>query len=104
MKKFIMSLLFLALVACTPSSTEELKSTRVDTTFQMHVIVVQPEQITQVCSTLGVEYKANGCSKFDLDKKICTIYVMPQRFVQDEERLVIIGHETWHCVFGKWHQ
>ena len=96
------------LAACTPQSNEstgsgKLKQTRKDYTFTMNVVIVPENKITETCTKLGVQYDANGCAKFDLDKKECTIYVMPQRYPEDRDRLVIIGHETWHCVYGRWH-
>lgn len=94
------------LSACSPNEVDgsaSLKQTRDDKIFTMTVELVSPSEITQFCSKLGVSYDANGCSSFNLDTKHCTIYVMPQRFTEDKERLTIIGHETWHCRFGRWH-
>ena len=105
MKKLVL-IAAVALAACTPQSDEsreKLKQTREDYSFTMNVVIVSENKITETCSKLGVKYEANGCAKFDLDKKECTIYVMPQRFSEDKERLIIIGHETWHCVYGRWH-
>lgn len=103
MKKILYTFAFL-LAACSPQANNtELKKTREDYTFTMNVVIVPEDKITETCTKLGVNYQANGCAKFDLDKKECTIYVMPQRYSQDKERLEIIGHETWHCVYGRWH-
>ena len=107
MKK-LLAIAVVLLAACSPSSnetagTEKLKQTREDYSFKMNVVIVPANKITETCTKLGVQYEANGCAKFDLDKKECTIYVMPQRFSEDKERLIIIGHETWHCVYGRWH-
>lgn len=92
------------MVACGPNGSEQpLKQTRDDQTFTMNVQIVPESRIEQKCSDLGVKYEANGCAAFDIVTKVCTIYVMPQRYQQDTERLTIIGHETWHCRYGQWH-
>lgn len=101
MKAFLALLVFL--VGCDVRQNEELLQTRDDKTFTMTVELVSPEQIRSKCDALGVQYEANGCTAFNLDTKHCTIYVMPQRYAHDDERLTVIGHETWHCRFGKWH-
>lgn len=93
----------IALVSCSKQDTTPLKQTRDDKTFTMIMEIVPQQKMTELCTKLGVQYEANGCASFNLDTKVCTIYVMPQRFQQDEERLAIIGHETWHCRYGKWH-
>jgi hypothetical protein len=106
--KFLIALLsILALSSCNNQtvygSREKLKHTRDDKTFTMTVELIDADKITEHCSNLGVPYEANGCTAFNLDTKHCTIYVSGQRFTHDEERLTIIGHETWHCRFGEWH-
>jgi hypothetical protein len=105
MKDYLaVSLTAVLLAACNPSSSElPLKHTRDDKTFTMNVEIVADSQIEQKCSDLGVKYEANGCAAFDTVTKVCTIYVMGQRFQQDDDRLIIIGHETWHCRYGQWH-
>lgn len=85
------------------SDSKKLEQTRDNPTFTMTVELVPPDQITKKCRDLGVEYEANGCAAYNLDTNHCTIYVMPQRHAHDEERLALIGHETWHCRFGRWH-
>lgn len=102
MKKIALAICSVLLVSCTPQE-EKLKQTREDYSFTMNVEIVDEKDITRVCTELGVQYEANGCAKFDLDKKECTIYVMPQRYENDARRLELIGHETWHCVYGRWH-
>ena len=102
MKKYLLFPILFGLLSCTPSD-KPLKSTREDYSFEMNVVIVPANQITETCTRLGVQYEANGCASFDLDKKVCTIYVMPQRYENDSERLALIGHETWHCVYGRWH-
>ncbi len=89
------------LTACTRQ--EPLLAPRTNFTFQTTVHVVEEGKIRAQCAALGAEYEANGCTAYNLDRNTCDIYVMPQRFQQDEERLVIIGHELWHCMHGKWH-
>ena len=85
------------------SSPEKLKQTRNDETFTMTIKLMDADKLQEHCSKLGVPYEANGCSAFNLDTKHCTVYVAPQRFSQDEEHLVVLGHEAWHCRFGRWH-
>lgn len=89
------------LTSCTKQAS--LLETRNDMTFQTIVHVIDERQIKDKCASLGVEYDANGCSSFNLDTRTCEIYIMPQRYQQDDERLVIMGHELWHCMHGKWH-
>lgn len=106
--KYLIALIPAALFAffafgCDNVSQTALKQTRDDESFTMKVNLVSENKIEETCKALGVEYEANGCATFNLDTKVCNIYVMPQRYQQDEERLVIIGHETWHCRFGVWH-
>ena len=97
-----------ALVGCNKlevaGSGETIKPTRDDRTFTMTVETIPAEQITQHCAKLGVSYDANGCSAFNLDTKHCTIYVVPPRGLDDTDRFSVVGHETWHCRFGEWHQ
>lgn len=105
MKKFVGVLLAAVaatLIACG-GSEPALKQTRDDQTFQMVVNIVPEDKITDTCTKLGVQYEANGCAAFNLDTKVCNIYVMPQRYQQDVDRLTIIGHEVWHCRYGVWH-
>ena len=102
----ILASAILAISACdqAPSYGEKIVPTRDDKTFTMTVETVPESRITEQCATLGVKYEANGCAAFDLDKKHCTIYVVEPRGLDDMERLSVIGHETWHCRFGQWHQ
>lgn len=97
--------LFLAipLLASCFDVQEPLKSTRDDKTFTMTIELVDLSEVTEICSKLGVPYDANGCAAFDLDTKHCTVYVPPLRHAADSERMEILGHEAWHCRFGKWH-
>lgn len=92
--------LTLAMTGCT--TTESYTPTRNDTNITVSVNYLSPEAVTKACAMLGVKDK-NGCSAFNLDTKRCTIYVSPQRFAHDTERLAIIGHELDHCVRGRWH-
>jgi hypothetical protein len=103
MKKLIAMLVCLGLMSCGGNTEKPLKQTRDDKQFTMVVEIVQPQDINEKCNSLGSLGDVNGCAAFNLDTKVCTIYVMPQRFQQDEERLIIIGHETMHCRYGQWH-
>lgn len=103
MKNYIKAVvLAIALVSCT-EHTEEYTPTRNDKTFTMVVNYMQPEEVATTCKALGLE-EVNGCAKFNLDTFVCNIYVAPQRYANDSERLEIIGHETDHCVHGRWHK
>lgn len=93
-----------ALASCDRFSQQPLTQTRDTKTFTMTVEVVPENQITEVCEKQGLDFKANGCAVYVPETNHCTIYVMPQRFVRDQERLTLIGHETWHCRFGQWHE
>lgn len=70
----------------------------------MTVEVIPEHKITEHCSNLGVTYDANGCTAYNLDTNSCTIYVVEPRSVDDTDRFAVIGHETWHCRYGRWHQ
>lgn len=100
--------LCLSLVACDKRQSlgfrEPLKQTRDDKTFTMTLELVSDDRIVELCTSLGTKYKANGCTVFNLTTKHCTVYVAPQRFSLDEDRLAILGHEVWHCRFGEWHE
>lgn len=98
--KTIILLSALALSAC--ATTEPYTPTRNDRNFTVSVNYLPPSEVTKACALLGTENK-NGCAAFNLDTKHCTIYVSPQRFAHDEERLAVIGHELDHCVHGRWH-
>ena len=87
----------------SPSFGEKIVPTRNDLNFSMTVEIVPSEKITDVCHKLGVSYDANGCASFDLDNKHCTIYVVEPRGLDDKDRFSVVGHETWHCAFGRWH-
>lgn len=102
----VFSVLFLA--SCDNgqgfSFKEKLEQTQDVKTFMMTIELVDADKINKFCSDLGVQYESNGCAAFNLDTNHCTVYVAPQRFANDSERLEILGHEAWHCRFGKWHQ
>lgn len=103
MKKLLAILSLALLASCGGESKSDLKQTRDDPYFLAEVVLIPAERIVEHCSNLGVKYEANGCTAFYPDQKRCIIYVMPQRFTEDKERLQIIGHELWHCRFGEWH-
>jgi hypothetical protein len=89
---------------CTSSwGTEPLKQTRDDASFTLVMEVVPASKITARCKLLGAGEGRNACTIFNLETKVCMIYVSPQRFQFDDERLALIGHEVWHCRFGVWH-
>jgi hypothetical protein len=98
----VIGLLSLLLAACGGES-EPLRQTRDDREFTVSMHIVDERDIAKTCADLGVLYEANGCAAFNLDTKHCDVYVMPQRFAHDGERLETIGHELWHCRFGRWH-
>jgi hypothetical protein len=102
MKRLAILLSFLALSACD-NSPKPLMHTRDDPNFTTEIVIVPDNKITETCNKLGVQYEANGCNAFYPVEKKCVIYVMPQRFMYDEQRLSIIGHELWHCRYGEWH-
>ena len=102
MKKIISFLALFGLVSCN-DGTRALKQTWEMDEFTTKVVLVREDRIQEVCSNLGVPYDANGCGAIDVSKKKCTIYVMPQRYQEDAQRLQIIGHEIWHCMYGQWH-
>lgn len=103
MKRLAILLSFLALAGCGDNKPTPLKQTRDDPNFTTEVVIVPENKINQLCTDLGVQYEANGCSAFYMPARKCIIYVMPQRFMYDKERLEIIGHELWHCRYGEWH-
>lgn len=85
-------------------SPERVVPTRDDRTFTMTIEVVPEDRINDRCHALGVMYEANGCASFNLITKSCTIYVVAPKTVDDVDHFAVIGHETWHCRFGEWHQ
>lgn len=100
----LMSLLFLSACDKIVSIENKIQQTRDIETFMLTVKITDETKIKQVCSDLGVQYEANGCATYNFDTNHCVIYVMPQRYTEDSQRLEIIGHELWHCRFGQWHQ
>jgi len=103
MKKLLSLCILLSLVACSKLETNEIKPTRDQEQFTMIVKIIPNENITEFCTNLGVQYDSNGCASYNLDTNECTIYVVKPRHTEDLERFAVIGHETWHCRFGKWH-
>ena len=90
--------------SCSKINNEPIVPTRDQEQFTMIVKIIPNDDITEFCNKLGVGYDANGCASYNLDTNECTIYVVTPRHVDDTERFAVIGHETWHCRFGKWHQ
>lgn len=103
MRAFIALCLCFILVSCGDADRVPLKQTRDVDKFTTQIVNVDSGQIANVCTKLGVPYEANGCTAYYPDKNHCVIYIMPQRFMHDAERLALIGHELWHCRYGKWH-
>lgn len=104
MKYIILFLSLMFITSCSENAgTEKIKPTRFDRSFTMTVNFLPNDKIKDFCTELGVSYEANGCTAFDLEKKHCNIYVVEPRYVQDSERMTVIGHETLHCVYGKYH-
>jgi hypothetical protein len=106
MKYFLLPFL-IALAGCgevANTFSEKIVPTWDEKTFTMTVNIVPEKEITDFCTNLGVKYDANGCSSFNSQTKECVIYVVEPRHVDDTERFSVIGHETWHCRFGEWHQ
>jgi hypothetical protein len=102
--KLNLLLVLVLLAGCDRLAVEPITPTRDDRTFTLTVDVIPEDEIVKHCSRLGVKYDANGCAAFNHDTKHCTIYVVAPRHVDDAERFSVIGHETWHCRFGEWHQ
>jgi hypothetical protein len=104
-KLLLLHLLVIGLAACDQLNVnEQIKPTRDDATFTMTVEAMSADKITEHCSALGVQYDANGCAAFNLDTKHCTIYVVAPKHANDTEQFAVIGHETWHCRYGAWHE
>lgn len=104
MKTLLTILAAVALVGCGDNQKQlPLKQTRDDPKFSVELHIVPEDKIKQQCEALGVEYTADGCNAFNTETKTCVIYVMPQRYQEDAQRLQIIGHEIWHCRYGAWH-
>jgi hypothetical protein len=99
--------LSLALSACNQdASGPALKQTRDTPEFTVKLNLLEPAALNEKCQSLGLSKSNdyNGCNAFDTVTKVCTIYVAPQRYQQDNERLTPLGHEVWHCRFGAWHE
>jgi hypothetical protein len=103
MKKLLAIAALALLASCGDSNNQPLKQTRDDPKFSVELVIVPEHSIKKTCADLGVQYEANGCTAFHTPANHCVIYVMPQRFMHDEQRLSIIGHELWHCRYGEWH-
>lgn len=102
MKKYLLALFLLT--GCDAVNKEPLKQTKDDQVFTVDLRVIPEIAVTELCTKLGVKYNANGCNSFNHTTKVCTIYVAAPRYVEDADRLAIIGHELWHCRFGEYHE
>jgi hypothetical protein len=65
-----------------------------------------PEKLRKECENLGLKAKKGmiiaACASFNLEKKICKIYALNPKTLNDE-RTTLLGHETKHCFDGKYH-
>lgn len=97
--------LIFSVASCSESAHQEkITPTRNDKSFTMTVNFIPNDEIKDFCSKLGVTYEANGCTAFNLETKHCNVYVAEPRYVSDNERMRVLGHETLHCVYGKYHE
>lgn len=96
------------LTACdkleTFGSPEPIVPKRDNPSFMMTVEIIPRDKIQNHCAELGVQYDANGCTAYYPDLNKCTIYVSAPKDMADDEAFRIIGHETWHCRFGAYHE
>lgn len=105
MKLILLTVLIFSVASCTDNMQQEkITPTRNDKSFTMTVNFLPNDDIKDFCTKLGVSYEANGCTAFNLETKHCNIYVVEPKYVTDVERLRIMGHETLHCIYGKYHQ
>jgi len=84
--------------------TEPIVPTQDVQNFTVTLNFVNPRDITQKCTDLGVPYDANGCNAFYTATNHCEVFVMMPRYVGDEDRMAIIGHEIMHCRYGRYHR
>lgn len=103
MKKFAVSLLASFAMFAHAAPLKQPTQSHDMPTFKMNVIVVEASQIESVCQKVTGDKGKVGCSKWDIENQECTIWVMPQRFLNDWENLGYVGHETMHCRYGHWH-
>lgn len=104
MHNLLLLISLILFVSGNNAAATELRKPRNDKTFTLIMEVLPFEKVTAKCKEIGAGEDKNGCAAFNLDTKVCTIYVAPQRYQFDDQRLAIIGHEVWHCRYGAWHE
>lgn len=92
------------MVSCGDQTVEPIKPTRNETSWTMTVNFIKESEIQDFCSKLGVSYHANGCTAFNLETKHCNVYVVEPNYLEDQAKFTVLGHETLHCKYGKWHK
>lgn len=107
-------LALLLLAACTTPETPLRKDFTLQTSVIHWVRTTDQETADNICRKLNITatgldfpYRSGtiaGCAAFDPAAGTCTIYAPMPRFVEDQQRMAIIGHEMVHCFEGYFHR
>ena len=96
-------------VKIVPPERELIKSEHaLDEVLIKWIRIEHPDKLHDKCVEIGAPlrpgYIALGCSEWDAEKRICTIYAQTPVFVHDDGRMDTLGHELLHCMNGKFHK
>ena len=72
-------------------------------TFEKDEVTIEFEWIDEGPIPCGDSKNASGCAWISKDDIHCRILVNPIRDEPTVKDLLILGHETLHCIRGKWH-
>lgn len=69
---------------------------------------VPKEKLMEVCQTHMAElrhYKKDiyGCSRWNKDRRECTVYTLETLARNSNAEQFVLGHETMHCFDGHYH-
>ncbi len=103
LKYIVMACIMLSFAGCDKPGVQALKKDRDQSQFMLVTHFLPLKQVQEICTKLGLQYKVNGCNTYDSSTNVCTIYAEPQEYQEDHKNLATIGHEVWHCRYGKWH-
>jgi hypothetical protein len=105
----ILAFLILCLIGSQAHAAEPIIPTRDNPEFTLRIIFDTPANIRRECVKLGawgtsIKPRSEvGCTAFNLDTKVCTVYSPTPREL-DDNPTAILGHEVLHCMSGRYHE
>lgn len=104
----------LLLAACATTETPLRKDFSLQTSIIHWVRTPDQAAADAMCRKLNITatgqdfpYRSGtigGCATFDPAAGTCTIYAPMPAFVEDQQRMAILGHEALHCFQGYFHR